>query len=240
MNTKTNSEKRNHLVVAAILCATSLLINSCASLTPQTAYTVQTQPMSVDLEKKVLRETGLSGMATGAIIGGIGSAVVIGFLTKMAGGSDEQVKRNATAALVTGGLIGGVKGYQKGKSEGQKIVAQSMDNDKLNELLKGAKAYNQHLASYNLNLRDKLAEVKKIPDPKEKQFAYASLRKQSDKELKATDVRIAERTKAIDNPAWKYSEKSKYRAQKDELVARKASLVAMNNQMAKLEQAIVY
>jgi hypothetical protein len=243
MKIKSQSAKRNRLIFPTILCVTSLLVNACT--TQGTAYAVQTQPMSVDLEKQVLRETGLSGVVVGAVAGAVVGALLGGLAGSLAGGSTEEerndnVRRGLITGAVAGGTLGGAAGYQKGQQKGQEIVAKGMGRDKLNQLLQGARAQNQHLASYNAGLREQIAKVKKIPDSKEKKLAYTGLRNQSNKELKEAEQRIQLREKALENPGWKELEKREYRAQKNDLVAKRNSLVASINQVSKLEQSVVF
>ncbi len=238
MNTKTRSDKRNRLILPTILCVTSLLLNSCT--TQSTAYDVQTQPMTVDLEKQVLKETGLSGMAIGAITGAAAGALFAGVLTKVSGGSADQVKTAVIAGGAAGLLAGGYKGWQKGQQKGQEMVTASMGRDKMDQLLTGARAQNQQLENYNSGLRKRIADVKKLSDPKEKKLAYEALKRQSNKKLIETNDRIAMRNKALDNKEWDANQKEKYRAEEKDLVCKRDNLVASMDQMSKLEQAVVY
>lgn len=238
MNTKTRPEKRMRLIFPTILCVTSLLLNSCT--TQSTAYDVQTQPMTVDLEKQVLKETGLSGMAIGAATGAVAGAVLGGVLMKLTGGSNAEVKTAVIAGGAAGLLAGGYKGWQKGQQKGEEIVTASMGRDKMDQLLTGARAQNQQLENYNCGLRKRIADVIKLSDPKEKKLAYEALKRQSNKKLDETNERIAMRDKALDNKEWDSNQKGKYRTEEKDLVCKRDNLVASINQMSKLEQAVVY
>jgi len=226
MNTKTRSEKRKRLIFPTILCVTSLLLNSCA--TEDAIDLVKTQPMTVDLEKRVLRETGLSGMAIGAVTGAVTLGILAGVVTKLSGGSTDQVKTAVIAGGAAGLLAGGYKGWQKGQQKGQELVTASMGRD------------NQCLANYNSGLRDQIAKAKKNSDPKAQKLAYANLRKQSNKQLKETNDRIEMRNKALENKEWDSNQKGEYCAVRDDLVNKKENLVASINQISKLEQSVVY
>ena len=234
MKTKPVSDKRYRLVFPAMLCLASVLINSCT--TQSTAYAVQTQPMNADLEKQVLKETGLSGMAIGAVTGVVTGAVIGGLMAKVTGG---DVKTGAVTGGVAGGLLGGYAGWQKGQAKGQEMVAKSMDRDHLTKLLAGAKAQNRYLASYNAGLREQIAKASKNPDPKERKAAYASLKNDGNKQLKETDDRIALRDKALKNPEWAANQKGAYRSEREDMVAKRNELVASINKASKLEQDVV-
>lgn len=241
MNTKTTPVRHHSRTIIAILCAGSLLTNSCT--TQSTAYKVQTQPMSVDLEKKVLQETGVSGMAVGAVVGGVATGAALALLTKAAGGNEEQVKRAAIAGFAVGAVGGGIKGYQEGQKKGQQMVASSMTRDQAKQLVKGARAHNQQLASYNSGLRKKIASVKQFSDPKEKKLAYTTLAKQTDKMIKDADRKIETRNKALKSDKWAKntgSEKSQYRGLTNDMVKERNSLAYYSTQVSKLEQSVVY
>jgi|GEM_PF-769750 len=241
MKTKATTTRRNRLALTAILCVGSLLANSCT--TQSTAYQVQTQPMSVDLEKKVLNETVFSGTALGAVAGAAAGGLSLAVATKAAGGSDEQVKKALIAGAVLGGTAGGVKGYQEGQKKGQQIVAGAMTRDQARQLVKGARAHNQQLASYNSGLRKKIASVKQFSDPKEKKLAYRTLAKQTDKQIKDSDKLIATRKKALESDKWAKgtgSEKSQYRGLTNDMVSERNALASYSTQLSKLEQSVVY
>lgn len=232
---------RHSRAIIAIFCAGGLMLNSCT--TQSTAYQVQTQPMSVDLEKKILRETGLSGMAIGAAVGGVATGAALALLTKAAGGNDEQVKRAAIAGFAAGAVGGGINGFQEGQKKGQQMVAATMTRDQARQLVKGARAHNQQLASYNSGLRKKIASVKQFSDPKEKKLAYIALKKQTDKMVKDADKKIETRNTALNSDKWAKgtgSEKSQYRGLTNEMVSERNTLASYSAQLSKLEQSVVY
>lgn len=241
MKSKTSTTKRIRLAISATLCASSLIICSCT--TQNTAYQVQTQPMSVDLEKKVLNETKFSGAAIGAAAGAAAGGLLLAVATKAAGGSDEQVKKALISGAVLGGAAGGVKGYKEGEKKGQQIVSKGMTRDQARELVKGARAHNQQLASFNSGLKKKIASVRQFSDPKEKKVAYKTLASQTDKTVKEADKLIATRKKALESERWaknSYSERSQYRTLTNEMVNERNSLADQLAQVSKLEQSLVY
>lgn len=241
MKIKTTPTTGHCRAFTAILCAGSLLANSCT--TQSTAYQVQTQPMSQDLEKKVLRETGLSGMAIGAIVGGIVVGGLSAVAVKAAGGSSQQVKNAATAGFVAGAVGGGIKGHQEGQKKGQQTVAASMTRDQARQLVKGARAHNQELASFNSGLRKKIASVKQFSDPKEKKLAYQTLKKQTDNKIRDTDSKIKLRNDALKSDKWAKgtgSEKSQYSGLTNEMVSQRNALASYSAQLSKLETTTYY
>jgi hypothetical protein len=238
MKIKTVFDKHCRLVFPAILCMACVPINSCTTGT--TATMVTTQPMNSDLEKKVLNETGLSGMFIGAAAGAAAGAVLNGVLAKLAGGDTNQVRTAAVEGAVVGGTLGACAGWQKGHAEGGRIVANAMDRDHLSKLLMGAKAQNRYLASYNAGLRDQIAKASRNPDPKERKAAYAGLRDEGNKQLKKTDSRIAMRDKALNNKEWVSNQKLAYRSERNDMVAKRSELVASINKASRLEQEVVF
>jgi hypothetical protein len=241
MKIKTIQTKDQFRVVVAIACIASIFLNSCT--TQSTAYQVTQQPMTVDLEKKVLRETSLSGAAIGAVAGAAGGAILAGGITAIAGGSSEQIAANATAGAIGGGIGGGYTGYKKGQQKGQQMVAASMTRDQARELVKGARAHNQQLISYNNGLRSKINSVNKFSDPKQKKLAYKSLAKQTNAQIKDTDKLLATRKKALQSDKWAKgtdAEKSQYRALTKDLETQRSALASYSAQLSKLEQSVVY
>ncbi|MCB1129567.1 MAG: hypothetical protein KDN05_00460 [Verrucomicrobiae bacterium] len=241
MKSRISLVRSHRHALTAILCAGSLLANSCT--TQSTAYQVQTQPMSVDLEKKVLQETGLSGALIGAAAGAVIGGALAGGLTAAAGGNSEQIKRNALIGAGLGAAGGGVKGYQEGQKKGQQMVTASMTRDKARQLVKGARAHNQELASFNSALRKKIASVKQFSDPKEKKLAYRTLASQANKKIKEADKLIETRKKALESDKWAKgtgSEKSQYRGLTNEAVNTRNTMASYSAQLAKLDQSVVY
>ena len=239
MNVKTI--RRYRLALPAILCGGSLLLNSCT--TQSTAYQVQTRPMSVDLEKKVLKETGLSGMAVGAAVGAVAGGLGGAILGKIAGANDAQMKRLIIAGAVAGGASGGFTGFQQGQQKGKLLVATGMSRDQVRNLVKGARVQNQDLASFNAGLRKKIASTRGISDPKERKLAYSSLRKQTEDKRQEADSRIALRNKALGSESWKgkyRTERSEYRGLAKNMEKDRDSLAFQLTQISKLDQAVVY
>jgi len=240
-NTATTTIKRaKRIGLTTFLCVASLLINACT--TTNTAYEVQTQPMNPALEKKIIRETGLSGMGGGALAGALGGAILGGVATKLAGGNSDQVKRNAIRGGAAGAAAGGYAGNQKGKQEGQKIVSSGMTRDKAWQLVKVAREENQRLTSFNAGLRRKITAAKAIEDTKERKIAYATLNKQAASFKKQSDTTISMRNKALENKDWgkgTSGARSEYRSTVNSQAASNKALVGYMNEMSKL-QAIVY
>lgn len=238
---KTTLIKKQYRVFTVFACAASMLLNSCT--TQSTAYQVQTQPMNQDLEKKVLRETGISGAAIGAAAGAATGAILAGAITAIAGGSSDQITKNALIGAGVGAAGGAVKGYQEGQDKGQQMVAASMTRDQARQLVQGAKAHNRQLANYNNGLRSKINSVKQFSDQKEKKLAYRALARQTNGQIKDADMLIETRKKALQSDKWAKdtsNEKEQYRALTKELETQRSALASYSTQLSQLEQSVVY
>jgi hypothetical protein len=79
--------------------------------TPAVTLTPSEQQMRSDSER--FNHTVIGGVLMGAAAGGVGAALA----TVIAGGDMKQVRRNATAGVVVGGVVGGIDGYVTAKKE---------------------------------------------------------------------------------------------------------------------------
>ena len=241
MKIKTTPNSRHSIAVTAMLCAGSLMINSCT--TQSTAYQVQTQPMTVDLEKKVLNQTVFSGTAIGAVTGAAIGGILSAARSKAAGGSPDDVKRAFKTGVASGATIGGVMGYREGQKKGQQLVAGAMTRDQARQLVIGARSHNQQLASYNSGLRNKIVSVKQFSDPKQKKLAYRTLAKQTDTMIRDADKKLDIRDKALQSDKWARNtggEKSQYRALTKNMQKERDALASYSAQVSMLEQSVVY
>lgn len=214
------------------LLALAIALAGCTTV--ETQKIVLAEPMSEDLEARVLRETGLSGAAIGGLGGalvGFGSAFVI---ATVAGASPTQAALIGTAGAVAGGVAGGVGGYYQGKKQGQKIVSSAMSRDNLQKLLNGAKAYNARLSKVNAQLKEELAELKAEAPSPQRAKTNALVSRLAIKEINEANKRIAQREKALNNPAWDNSQKQQYKQELTRLVGERDTLVRIKEASAKL------
>ena len=214
-------------IVSIITTVALLSYTSCT--TTGTRDKMLAEPMTADLEAQVLKETGISGAVTGAIVGG----VVVGGLTALvlaaSGASTEQVLAGGAAAAVVGATGGGIAGYQIGKKEGQKTVAQAMDRDQVAKYVQGARAYNDHLAKTNEMLESEVKSIRQLNDPKKQKPRLAQVERAAKTELKGVDARVDAREKAIKNLNWPESDK----------VAYQKELVALKKQRDQLRRTLI-
>ncbi len=185
---------RLNLLLAAALCH---CLVSCVST--GTGRQIKNGPMTVDLESKVLKQTGLSG----TILGGLGGAAAgfgLGMLVVLAdeaGGrtySDEQRGRIVTATTIGGAVAGGMFGYKKGQQQGQRVVASAKEQNQLVSLVNGAREYNARLAAENQNLRNRVAGAKASKDSKQ----LAALKREAGANLADADARLRTRQIALE------------------------------------------
>lgn len=169
-----------------------------------------TEPMSADLEAQVLKETGISGAVTGAIIGGLAVGGLTALALAASGASMEQALIGGGAAAVVGATAGGMQGYQTGKAEGQKTIAQAMSRDQIGKYVQGARAYNDHLAKTNSILASEVKSIRQLNDPKMQKTRSLQVQLAANTELKGVDARITAREKAIKNLSWPESDKIAY------------------------------
>ncbi len=205
--------------------------------TTETQRIVLTEPMSEDLEKRVLKETGLSG----ALIGGIGGVALgfgTGFLAATIAGADPTTAvLTGAGTAVAGGVAGGVGGYYTGKRQGEKIVATAMDRDNLSQLLKGARDYNARLKSVNTQLQRELRVLQSSEAGKSKTRTSLQISRLAAQEINEANKRIAQREAAINNPAWDNSQKTQYRKELNTLVAERNTLQSIQIAAQKMAAA---
>ena len=190
--------------------------------------------MNEDTEARVLRETGISGAVTGALIGAALVGVSTGLIVAASGGSTQQALAAGGIAAAAGGVAGGMVGYQQGKHQGQQIVAKSMERDQIQKLIAGARNYNARLARANQALKTRLTQVKQINDPKMRVREYNRLLKAAKEEETETSKRIALRQKALANPQWKSSDKPVY---KSTLTTLNQENTTLNTTIGQIEKA---
>jgi len=210
----------------ALLLFVSLpFVNGCT--TTATQQQVLSEPMTSDLEAKVLKETGISGAAIGAVAGAVVGGLAMMGAAAAAGASSEQALAMGIAGAVAGGTAGGVAGYQQGKKKGQQVVAQAMTRDQVRQLVQGAREYNVRLAKNNATLSTALQRAKTSGDKK----TLGVIRKEGTKELKVLDQRLATRQKALNEgkiPAG--AGKAEYQAEVAKAKSARAQLVQIVNE----------
>ena len=208
------------------------LLNLSACTTTGTKQLVLAEPMSADLEAKVLKETGISGAAIGAVGGALVGGLATMGAARAAGASAEEALILGAIGAVAGGTAGGMAGYQVGKKQGEKVVAQAMTRDQVAKYLQGAKAYNDHLAQVNTTLKTQLNSARQIEKPNIRKTRLAQIDKAARTELKDVDKRLALREKAVDNLNWgNKSDEAVYRQRAIQLKAQRAALVESINQL---------
>ena len=206
--------------VTASLAIASLFLNASCTTTGTQAR-VLSEPMSADLEAQVMKETGISGALVGALVGGVATGGLTYLAMVSSGASSEQALTGAAIAGTAGAVGGGVAGYQKGKKDGQKLVATAMTRDQVAKFIEGARVYNKHLAQTNSTLRTALQRAKTSKD----KSTLALVKKESGNELKDLDKRIANRQQAINKAGWPTkSDKSKYASELAAAKAQRATL----------------
>jgi len=195
-------------VISLVALLALLSQTSCTTL--DTQKKVLNEPMSEDTEAQVLRETGISGAIVGALIGGAVLGGTVALIMVASGASVEQAAIGGAAGAVAGATGGGIAGYYKGKEEGQKTVARAMDRDQVAKYVRGARAYNQHLAKTNATLADELKNIRQMNNPKVQKSRLAQVDKIAKTELKGVDKRVELREKAIKNLHWPKADKVAY------------------------------
>jgi hypothetical protein len=183
--------------------------------------------MTSDLEAQVMKETGISGAAIGALVGGLTAGGATFLAMTAAGHNAQDALVGAAIGGAAGAVGGGVVGYQQGKKEGQKLVAQAMTRDQVAQYIQGARAYNKHLAKTNSTLSSALQRAKSENDKK----TLGLVKKEGAKELKDLNARIANREKAIAQAGWPTkSDKAQYQSELNQAKAEKAKLAKILNQ----------
>lgn len=239
MKTNVVTTRLKRTTLTALLCAGSLLLNACT--TTNTAYQVQTQPMNPDLEKNILRETGLSGMAIGAGLGAVAGGVLGAVYGATQNHNKDQMRRDIAVGAAGGGVIGAGVGHQKGTQQGQQMVSAGMTRDKARQLVRAAQQENQRLAAFNAGLRKKIASAKAIRDPKERKVAYSTLNSQADGVKHKSDATIAMRKKALETKSWgkgTSGDRSEYQSGLNAQVSSNKALVAYMGQLAQLNSKV--
>jgi len=200
-------------------------VNGCT--TTATQQQVLSEPMTADLEAKVLKETGISGAAIGAVAGAVVGGLAMMGAAAASGASSEQALAMGLIGAVAGGTAGGIGGYQEGKKKGQQVVAQAMTRDQVRQLVQGAREYNVRLAKNNATLSTALQRAKSTGDKK----TLGTIRKEGTKELKILDQRLATREKALKQGKFPSgSEKTEYQAQLSKAKSERAQLVKIVNE----------
>jgi hypothetical protein len=207
------------------LVAALAFVNGCT--TTATQQQVLSEPMTADLEAKVLKETGISGAAIGAVAGALVGGLAMMGAAAASGASAEEALALGVVGAVAGGTAGGIGGYQEGKKKGQQVVAQAMTRDQVRQLVQGAREYNVRLAKNNATLRTALQRAKTTGDKK----TLGTIRKEGTKELKILDQRLANREKALKQGRFPSgSGKSEYQAQITKAKSERAQLVKIVNE----------
>ena len=163
---KTPHQKITLLSKATAVLAVVGLFLSPACTTTATQQQVLSEPMTSDLEAKVLKETGISGALIGALATGAATGALTFATLAATGASLEQAAVGAAIGGAAGAAAGGVAGYQQGKKQGQKMVAQAMTRDQVRQLVQGARDYNVRLAKNNATLKAALQRAKTTGDKK--------------------------------------------------------------------------
>jgi hypothetical protein len=203
------------------------LIVAGGCTTTATQQQVLAEPMTSDLEAKVMKETGISGALLGALATGAATGALTFATLAASGASLEQAAVGAAIGGAAGAAAGGVAGYQMGKKEGQKVVAQAMTRDQVRQMVQGAREYNARLAKNNATLSSALQRAKASGDRK----TLGTIRKEGTKELKILDQRLANREKALKEgrfPAG--SDKSQYQGELAKAKSARAQLVKLVNE----------
>lgn len=109
--------------LVASVVAIALLLGGCKTMDTQPSGSgggtqqagTQLTPAEQQLRKdeSQFNKTVIGGVATGALIGGVGAAAVVAIL----GGDKKDVAKGAVAGAAVGGAIGGIDGYNKAKRE---------------------------------------------------------------------------------------------------------------------------
>jgi hypothetical protein len=192
-----NSEIKKIGVTTVLVLA--ILNSSCT--TTETQKRVLTEPMSADLEARVMRETGISGAAIGAASGALLAGGSAFGLSMLSGASAEQSAKTAAVAGAAGAVAGGVAGYGEGKRQGRAMVGQALNRDQAQQLLQGAKQYNRHLAKVNSALKQALLKASSEKNAQTRSQQLKQIQIEANSEIKLSEARIKEREKAL-NSDW--------------------------------------
>ena len=211
------------------------LIAGCTTV--QTQKLVLSEPMNSDLEGRVMRETGISGAVVGGLAGGAGAGG-LAFVTAVATGSSAE--NAGIAAAIAGGsgaLVGGVVGAQEGRKKGEKIVAQALSRDQIQNYIQGAKAYNQRIAQDNESIKSQINQIAQNSDVKSRKPQYYKLKVVTEGEMKTVDNRINERQKALSQLDWDSADKGQYAAELNSLKIERKKLQSTYQQIVESTSA---
>jgi len=205
-----------------------LMLSSC--VTRPLGYKAINQPMTVDLEQQVLKQTKFSGVTIGIILDG-SAGYALGLVdAEIKGFRGDEAHQHALKVAAMA-LAGGGIGWQLGGREGEKIVAAAMERDFLKQLNQGAVAYNQNAANFNTRLRNRMNEVKFMPDPNQKRKHYGAMLGESTKKARDLDQRISMRQAAVGNLGWSSSQKVTLDSELEDLVRYRDSLERTNQEL---------
>jgi hypothetical protein len=234
----------SHLSCLLAVTLSCVPLSSCVS--SQTSKLVKEGYMTEDLEKRVLRETGVSGAAigalTGASIGAMGGLANEGWSALIEGRpfDKERAKRDATIGAYAGGVTGGYIGYQQGRREGEQLIVAAMSRDNIDQLLRGARAYNAGLRNYNAGLRTKISAARKESDAAKRKASYGKLQREANAQLNDANDRVAQRWNAGGNQKWDQDQRSNYRETVRPLVAQRDALKEQVDTLARLRSEGTY
>lgn len=206
-------------------------------VTPGTGKLVKTQVMDDGLERKVLRQTGLTGAAAGFLVGAAAgillAAVQISLAEQSLGRKLTDQERSIYVAEATAlAFAGGVFGWHKGQQKGAKVVATAKDRDNLKQLVQGAKNHNAYMANYNDNLRREIASATASKDKKR----LHDLGKEASAMLKSEDKTIANRTSSSSKLPPSY--RGGYQNTINPLIQERNELDAAVKKIAATEKAV--
>jgi len=219
---KTSTLSIWHQAAAVLTAGAMLLQTSCT--TTGTAQQALSEPMSADLEAKVMKETGISGAAIGALVGGLATGGATFLAMTAAGANPQEALIGAAIGGAAGAVGGGMVGYDKGKKAGQKLVAEAMTRDQVAQYIKGARDYNTRLTQTNQTLSAALQRAKSTNNKK----TLVQVQKEGAKELKNLNARIANREKAIAQAVWPTkADKAQYQAQLAQAKLERSKLVKL-------------
>jgi hypothetical protein len=183
------------------------------------------------LEQQVLKQTKLSGATIGIVLAG-SAGYALGLVdAETKGFRGDEAHQHALKVAAAMALVGGGIGWELGGREGEKIVDAAMERDSLKQLNQGAVAYNQNAANFNTRLRNRMNEVKFIPDPNQKRKHYGAMLGESTKKARDLDQRISMRQAAVGNLGWRSSQKVTLDSELEDLVRYRDSLERTNQEL---------
>lgn len=181
------------------------------------------------------RRTIIEGVAVGAILGGLGGAV----LTAATGGSEQAVVRNAMLGAALGGLAGGAIGSNVAKKKQQYVQKE----DELNAKIKQARSNNAKLskmvASANSLVRQRQADLAKLD--KQNKAQRAALAREIGSDQRAISGAIAATSKEIrqlENLKNRYSNNRPIGTQLNLAQAKRKSLQNQNRKLTSIKEKL--